>query len=1417
MEQGTDIESSLSKKKAMNGELESAGQATLIKKNDDPNMEVASIGSLFRFATTFDFIIFFLGFIFSIICSATMPAICIAFGDVIDSIAKPINTTEVLRDSVIFMALIGVYGLVTFFFAFFFAGWAASRIANSFRVQFLDAVLRQDATFFDRASPGSISLVLSDGAFDIQNGLADKFAGAIQGFCQFVFGFGIAFYYNLLLPLILLGCVPLLGGLSWAMTTWGASDGIFGKEAYGRAASIASETLSNFRTIFSLNAEPAMSKRYDAELGKSERAAVKQGARAALLTGCFMGVMWVMYGLGFWAGAVLVAKSTDEAIERNPAPAAFLDGTAPYVGHVSIIDEVCKGLTGEAFAVCACGLPWDTGELSGLESPKCGCGAYGTSQEDEAGRFTTTDGCFTGGRVTLVFFSIIIAAMSCGQIGPGLKAFNEARIAVAKMLKVIDRYPDIDVSKTKGKKRLDKESVKGEITLENMHFRYAPKGGSNDSPEELVEERRAVFGGCNLTMEAGQTVALVGESGCGKSTIAKLVQRFYDPTEGSILLDGVNLRDLALVDLRSVIGVVSQEPLLFDKSIKENIRYGKPGASDQDIVEAAKSANAHEFISNFPEGYDTAVGVRGCKLSGGQKQRVAIARAILRNPAILILDEATSALDNKSEKVVQQALDKLVEDNNKQRTTILIAHRLSTVRNADKIVVLGSPEGTSTASSGSQILEQGSHDELMAKPNGFYKALVGAGERRKSEAGFDVVAAESDLETIFDNKKTEEKDENEVVEDEKGFWEKVKGEKQSPEDIEKAKLDKIQAKENKRRVWKYSKPELPLIVVGSCASLIKGTFFPLLAIFFSELLVVLFESDTEVLRKDALKWSLVFYGLGIASGFFDFFQRAIYELIGERITTRLRSDTFRSMLRQDVTWFEHEDNAIGSLSSRLSTDVKLVRLVASQSLAASIESMSSLTTGIIICLIYSWEMFLIMIAIVPLLGITEGLQWMMLQGSEGDMRKELTKNTDILHETVNGIREVQSFALESFIAKEVKTSLFDTIAPASLKQAALKGFMMGMIQFVQFGVYALAFWFGGEMIESGRIDFEDFNKSLWAMAFAASGLGQAAIFAGDAAKASAAVKSTIGNLDLVSDIDSKPWENKGLAEVSTGGVIERELPKSILSGSVDLVDLNFAYPTRKGAKVFDEIGLSIPSGKVVALVGSSGSGKSTVIQLLERFYDPISYKEEVGIKGTTTSVKTEHNGHLLVDGEKLIDSDCRFVRKNMGLVGQEPVLFNDTVYNNIALGKSEGCTRAEVEEAARRANAYDFIMKLEDGFETMVGNAGGMVSGGQKQRIAIARALVSNPKVLLLDEATSALDNESEKIVQASLDNLVKESGGERTTIIIAHRLSTIKEADVICVLENKGGGSKVVERGTHDELMSLGQKYKALVQAYVK
>ena len=305
--------------------------------------------------------------------------------------------------------------------------------------------------------------------------------------------------------------------------------------------------------------------------------------------------------------------------------------------------------------------------------------------------------CIQGGDVMICFFSILFGGLNLGQAFPAFNSMTQARIEMAKLLMIIDRKSTIDSSdKEKGRKI---ESFKGDIELHNVSFAYSTR---KDHP---------VYNNLSLKIDAGTTVALVGPSGCGKSTMVSLIERFYDVDAGSLKLDDVDVRDLNVSWLRSQIGYVGQEPVLFSGSIRDNIAYGYPDASDESIEKAARQANCHTFISAFPDGYDTDVGERGIQLSGGQKQRIAIARAIVRNPHILILDEATSALDTTSERIVQEALDKLLEE--RKRTTIIIAHRLSTIRNADQICVL----------SDGALVEKGTHNEL-SQLNGHYGELL---------------------------------------------------------------------------------------------------------------------------------------------------------------------------------------------------------------------------------------------------------------------------------------------------------------------------------------------------------------------------------------------------------------------------------------------------------------------------------------------------------------------------------------------------------------------------------------------------------------------------------------------------------------------------------------------------------------------
>lgn len=589
---------------------------------------------------------------------------------------------------------------------------------------------------------------------------------------------------------------------------------------------------------------------------------------------------------------------------------------------------------------------------------------------------------------------------------------------------------------------------------------------------------------------------------------------------------------------------------------------------------------------------------------------------------------------------------------------------------------------------GSVILEEGSHEVLMEKENGFYRALVGAAQRDSSSGLVDDTARKSgrgpfiasenrssSFGSALAKKELEKEEDSKSGEAKKGGLAALFG-KKDPETAAKEAAEKKALAERKSRVWEYTRPELGWIIFGSCGSMAKGSVMPLLSIFFTQMVVVWFEPDTALMMKRSVQYSFFFYGIAVIYMVTEVIQKGVFEMVGERLTKRMRGDLFRAILRKDISWFEDDENAMGVLAGRLSTDVKLVRLVAGQSIAATLESCSALLTGIIISAVASWEMFLIMLALVPALGVTEALQFTAMKSSEGEIREQLSKSTNTLHEMVSGIREVQSFSLQRIAIEDIELRIKDTIIPVSSKAAIAKGITMGMIQLVQFGVYGLAFWAGGKLVDSERVEFADFMQALWAMAFAGSGLGQAALFAGDAAKAAAAVTAVFKTLDYIPAIDSQPWENNGKADMTTLQPTLRQVSDATLKdGQGELSKVNFSYPTRKGAKIFDQIDLTIPSGCVVALVGSSGSGKSTVVQLLLRFYDPISYKEGVDggelveIVVKDGKLKTE-DGVVMIDSKDIRKEDLRGLRSNMGYVGQEPVLFNDTGENTTSKMKA---------------------------------------------------------------------------------------------------------------------------------------------------
>jgi len=970
--------------------------------------------------------------------------------------------------------------------------------------------------------------------------------------------------------------------------------------------------------------------------------------------------------------------------------------------------------------------------------------------EDEEENWSTGEKYDVGDVVT-TFFGFVMGSGMLPLIVTSRKMISDAQASAVKVFQVIDSVEK--VQRTSG---LDP------IT-DISHPDFKSLGGEVQfdkvSFSYPTRKDAAVLKSLSFCIENGQRVGIVGETGSGKSTIIQLIERFYDPDSGSITFGGVDISRIEPKVLRTKISLVSQEPLLFATSLGDNVRYGNKDASDAEIEIACKKANAWDFIKNLDNGLDSYAGQGGNQLSGGQKQRIAIARALIKRPVLLLLDEATSALDNTNEREVQEAINNLSRD----LTQIVIAHRLTTVRDSDKILVLKSGE----------LIEEGEYNDLAEK-GGVFSTLLKCQQQHQDSLHPLNSSETSSIKTAKITAATS----------------KISQGPASQKSFDQS-LGLTYAKHPLQGFWRLFSlfgAQKPAFFMGIIGSVLLGAGTLAQSVLLGYLIGTMAEKGGESdFTETAYKICLFYLILAIAHLFLPVVKGWGFMHAGEHLTQRLRVNAFKDMLRMPLGWFDYEKNKTGELTTQLEMHSARVRRLSGVLFGNIAQGSVSFFGAIIVAFYFAWQLALVLVVLTPLLLIRGYATSYLFMGFSRRVGGAINEAGSLVSESVKDIRTLHSLNIQDQISTLYESKVRVTDQEQE-KLAAKSGIYHALGQFSYNMMYSACFFVGVYLIQGDHITFRDMMICIFCIAFGGQQAGELIGFSPDISEAKTAAGAFFKLADSVSPIN--PYSEEGI-----------QLDSSKVKGHVQFQDVHFQYPTRP-TSVLDELSFNVKPGQTAALVGPSGCGKSTIIQLLLRFYN-------------------FESGKIFLDGHDITQVNVDCLRSVISLVAQEPILFNTTIEENIRYGRRDASFE-EIREAARRAHALEFIetdhqMNEENaqskgeedqaiGFKRVVGLRGDKLSGGQKQRIAIARAIIRNPKVLLLDEATSALDNQSEQIVQTALDDVM----GDVTTIVVAHRLSTIEGCDNIIVIND----GKMVEEGTHQELLRRGRHYSDLVRA---
>ncbi|CAI7591424.1 unnamed protein product [Penicillium pancosmium] len=1289
----------------------------------------------------------FVGFVAACASGVPFPLIGILFGQLLDDFNEATcnasagtataasNSSEQgdINSKILIIFYLAIAQFVTIYIHLSCWTTYGARLAQRLRERYLQNLLRQEPSFFDNLPPGEVASRLNTDIQTIRSGSSEKVGICISSFSFFVTAYIVAFIKQSVLAAMLISLIPAYFLMSFIGSYYIEKYSARVSDYAASAASIASEALSNLVVVHAFGANTRLEEKFSKALKESEREGMKKATAIGVQAGFLYFIAYSANGLAFWQGSRKVAESVD-------------------------------------------------GSNAGS----------------------------TVGSVFTVIFILVEATLLLSQVAPFLHLFTAAVASYEKLRGDMEREPQIDGTTDAGIRLAE---AQGGFEFNNVSFSYPSR------PEITVLDN------ISLSIPANKHTALVGLSGSGKSTIAGLVTRLYDPNQGDILFDGRNLRDINTRDLRSFLSLVQQEPSLLDRSLLENIAHGLMSSSNPEhkelkaalvasdleglasevrdgmdlmtaaesrgaevvkivklVQEAAVLADADGFISALYHGYATSVGSSGRLISGGQKQRVSLARALIRDPTVLILDEATASLDSRTERRIQDAINRISSG----RTMITIAHRLSTITNADNIIVMHK----------GHIVEQGTHSELMAM-NGTYANLIYmqglGGSSGKTDTSVSIDSVSKSDQSSFTDTEIEKSGSNDIGPDEKRTASATEVQvSATPEEEEEPETPKKSLWAILRGYGPAIKPHLLIVFVALIGSVIVGGAFSGEAVIFGNTVGSLNPcKSADSIRSSGNFFGLMFFVLAIIEFFSNLVSWAGFGWVSEKMVYTVRVLSFRSLFEQDLQWHQSKGRTPALLLSYITRDGNALAGLSGSVIGTLISITVNLIAAIILTHIIAWKIALVCLALVPLL-LGAGLMELHVLGKfEEKHETAYTKSVDIGVEAITSIKTIASLSLEKDILKSYRQSLKGP-RKETLRVTLHASLWQATTYFLGNCVNALAYWWGAKQIIAGTYTQTQFLIVVFSLLVSALLWSQMFALAPELTNARNAMARILGLIELGSEKMSGKVPSHDETDCLKNNDPEATAePKPIISdcqaSGVQFRDVHFAYPARPDMKILNGLNIDIRPGKFAALVGPSGAGKSTIISLVERLYTPEA-------------------GSILVDGFDVTKGHSVSFRDSISLVPQESVLFEGTIEFNIGLGAAPGrdVTLAQIEEACKLANIHDTIIGLPDGYQTMCGPNGSQFSGGQKQRLSIARALVRKPKLLILDESTSALDAESEKLLQ---DGLEKAARGI-TVIAIAHRLRTIRKADVIFLIE----AGQCVDHGSHEQLLERSESYRANV-----